>query len=236
MSATVAIMQPYAFPYLGYFSLVAAADVFVFYDDVNYIPRGWINRNRVLINGQSHTFTIPVAGASQNDRILDVRLHEFDGFRDKFLKQVRLAYARAPNFEAGYAYVLSVFACEPATIAQLAIDSVTLLCRQLGIERRFLRSSQLSPETQGMDKAERLVAITRALGATKYVNALGGTALYDKPRFAALGVELSFVSPRLGAYPQGQAAEFTAGLSIIDVLMNNSAAQVVRMIGDYELV
>ncbi|MBI5898396.1 MAG: WbqC family protein [Rhodocyclales bacterium] len=236
MSATVAIMQPYVFPYLGYFSLVAAADVFVFYDDVNYIPRGWINRNRVLINGLPHTFTMPVANASQNDRILDVRLHAFGRFRDKFFKQMRLAYARAPNFEAGFAYVESVLKGEPALIAQVAIDSVTTLCQQLGIERRFLRSSQVAPETHGMDKAGRLAAITRALGSTKYVNALGGTALYDKPRFATLGVELSFVSPRLGAYPQGRTAEFTAGLSIIDVLMNNPAGQVARMIGDYELV
>lgn len=236
MSTTVAIMQPYAFPYLGYFSLVAAADVFVFYDDVNYIPRGWINRNRVLINGLPHTFTIPVANASQNERILDVRLHEFGRFRDKFLKQIRLAYARAPNFEAGFDYVESVLKEESMTIADLAIDSVVSFCRRLGIDRQFLRSSQVSPETYGMDKAARLVVITRALGATTYVNALGGTALYDKPQFAALGVELNFVSPRLGAYSQRQATEFTGGLSIIDVLMNNSAEHVVRMIGDFELV
>lgn len=236
MSATVAIMQPYAFPYLGYFSLVAAAEIFVFYDDVNYIPRGWINRNRVLINGLPHTFTIPVTNASQNERILDVRLHEFGRFRDKFLKQIRLAYVRAPNFEAGFDYVESVLKEGSVTISDLAIGSVVSFCRRLGIDRQFLRASQVSPETHGMDKAERLAAISRALGATKYVNALGGTALYDKAQFAALGVELSFIRPRLGAYPQVQATEFTAGLSIIDVLMNNSPAQLVRMIGDYELV
>lgn len=236
MPTTVAIMQPYAFPYLGYFSLVAAADTFVFYDDVNYIPRGWINRNRVLINGVAHTFTIPVVNASQNDRIVDTRLHDFAAFRNKFIKQVRLAYAKAPNFDTGFDYVDAVLKGAPASIAELAISSVVMLCRRLGIEKQFLRASEISPETHGMERGDRLIAITRALGSSRYVNALGGTVLYDKSRFGASGVDLQFVKPRLGAYPQGRAAEFTPGLSIIDVLMNNPVQHVAHMIGDYELV
>src|SRR5690606_39843209 len=123
---TVAIMQPYAFPYLGYFNLVQASGVFVFYDDVNFITRGWINRNRVLVKGQAHQFSIPLSGASQNKRILDVGLHDFGAFRNKFLKQLKHAYRHAPCYGSGLAYAEEVLSSDYERIADLAIASVKL--------------------------------------------------------------------------------------------------------------
>ena len=236
MAPTVAIMQPYVFPYLGYFSLLEASDVFVVYDDVNYIPRGWINRNRLLINGAEYTFTIPVANASQNDLIHEVRLHGYAGFRQKFLRQVRLAYGRAAAFDAGFSYVEAVMTAGRETISEIAIASIEQAVKLLGLDKRIVRSSAVASESRGMERAERLIAITNAFGSASYVNAMGGTALYDKRYFLERGVTLSFVSPRLREYPQVRTGGFVPGLSIIDVLMNNPSELVVEMFKDYELV
>lgn len=236
MLPTVAIMQPYAFPYLGYFSLVEASDIFVAYDDVNYIPRGWINRNRLLINGAEFTFTIPVANASQNDLIHQVRLHGYAGFRDKFLKQIQQAYRKATCFDVGFGYVEAVMAPGRNSISELAISSIEEAFRLLGSPKRILRSSEFAAESRGMERAERLIAIAKALGSVSYVNAMGGTALYDKPFFSEHGVRLSFVRPHLSTYPQLRVDSFVPGLSIIDILMNNPVQRVVEMIRDYELV
>ncbi|MBI5108975.1 MAG: WbqC family protein [Rhodocyclales bacterium] len=236
MSPVVAVMQPYVFPYLGYFSLVEASDVFVVYDDVNYIPRGWINRNRLLINGSEFTFTLPVANASQNDRIHEVKLHGYTAFRQKFLKQIRLAYGKAACFDAGFSYVEAVMTPGRETISEVATASIEEVFKSLGSGKHIVRSSECASASRGMERADRLIAITKSFGAASYVNAMGGTALYDKRYFLERGVTLSFVRPRLREYPQVRASRFVPGLSIIDVLMNNPGERVLEMIRDYELV
>lgn len=235
-SPVVAVMQPYVFPYLGYFSLVAASDLFVFYDDVNYIPRGWINRNRILVAGAPHTFTVPVANASQNVAIGDVATHDFAAFRKRFLRQLECAYRKAPQFDAAYALVEDVLDVEAPGIGALAMRSVERVSRALSIERTFLRSGQRFAETRGLERAARLVAITRALGASRYVNSPGGAALYEPADFAARGVTLQFLQPRLAPYPQRGAAEFLSGLSVIDALMHCPWDEVARRVNDFELV
>src|SRR5512140_19777 len=95
---SIAIMQPYFLPYIGYFQLMAAVDKFVVFDDVNYINRGWINRNRLLLNGGAHTFTVPLRGASQNKLICDIELAEDDGWRDKLLRTISQSYAKTPCY------------------------------------------------------------------------------------------------------------------------------------------
>jgi len=235
MISCAAVMQPYVFPYIGYFNLIEASDAFVFYDDVHYINRGWINRNRVLINGAAHTFTVPLAGASQNRLIMDVALHELVSFRAKFLRQLGQAYARAPYFQAGISYVETVLRQPCVSIADLAIHSVEQLYVFLGLSRKLFRSSATFGASRGMERADRLIEITRALGATRYVNALGGMDLYEQEYFRQYEVELNFVRPVLAPYRQG-GHDFVPGLSIIDVVMNNDVETVASLIRQYELV
>lgn len=234
-SPVVAIMQPYLFPYLGYLGLLCAADVFVFYDDVHYIPRGWINRNRILVNGAPHTFTVPVARASQNALILDIGTHDFDAFRRHFLRQLECAYRQAAHFEAGFALVREVLEGPAPTIAELAMRSVERVARALGLERRLLRSSEHFADSRGTPRAERLIAITRALGASRYVNSPGGATLYSPAAFAAQGVSLRFVQPKLTPYRQGPGQAFVPGLSVIDALMHLPAAEVARQVRQFDL-
>lgn len=229
----VAVMQPYVFPYLGYLSLVHASDVFVFYDDVQHMPRGWIHRNRILINGAPYTFTVPLAGARQQMRIDELCTHEFGSFRQRFLRQLEVAYRRAPQFDATYAWVRQVLDVDRPGMAELAMRSVQMVCERLGLGRRFLRSSQRCAASRGLPRAERLIAITRALGASRYVNAPGGASLYQPAAFAARGVSLRFVQPALPAYAQTGTSGFVPGLSVIDALMHCPPDHVAAMVRDY---
>src|SRR5687768_6232595 len=95
----LAIMQPYFLPYLGYYQLVNAVDTFVFFDDVNFIKKGWIHRNQVLVNGEAHKFTIPLKDASQNKKIYEVHLSDYAAWRDSFLKIIDFNYKKAPYYE-----------------------------------------------------------------------------------------------------------------------------------------
>lgn len=229
----VAVMQPYVFPYLGYLALVHASDVFVFYDDVQHMPRGWIHRNRILIHGAPHTFTVPLAGARQHQRIDELRTHDLAAFRRHFLRQLGSAYRRAPHFDSTFAWVEQVLATDDPGMAGLAMRSVRMACERLGIERRFVRASIDAADSRGLPRAERLIAITRSLGGRRYVNSPGGAALYEPAEFAARGVTLRFVRPALPPYPQLGAPSFVPGLSVIDALMHCPLDQVAAMARAY---
>jgi len=231
----VSVMQPYIFPYLGYFSLLHACDHFVFYDDVQHISRGWINRNRILIHGFPHTFTVPLAQAHQSDRIDTLRTHDFATFRARLLKQLACAYRRAPQFEPTYAWVQQVLEGDPTSMAELAMRSVRLGAERLGVLRRFVRSSEQLATTRGLPRAERLATITRALGGRRYINSPGGRMLYRQTDFAPFGVALRIVQPVLLPYAQVGSHAFVPGLSIIDALMHLPPHQVAEKMKSYTL-
>lgn len=92
-------MQPYLFPYLGYFQLIQAVDKFILLDDVNFIKRGWVNRNRILVNGKDHLFSLPLQRASQFKKINDLKLADYPGWRNRFFKTLTHAYRQASQYE-----------------------------------------------------------------------------------------------------------------------------------------
>jgi len=230
----IAIMQPYIFPYIGYFHLITSSCLFVFYDDVNYITRGWINRNRILINNADSLFTVPVSKASQNQLINSTCPAIDDAWRRKFCRTITHAYRKAPYFSKAEPVVSEVFLADYNSIADLAINSIINVYNYLNIPFRYTRSSICAPDTMGMDKADRLITITKREGFARYVNAPGGIKLYDKQYFARRNVELSFVKSQSIHYKQF-ADYFVPALSIIDVLMFNSPQDVVKMFGRYTL-
>ena len=231
----LAIMQPYVFPYLGYYQLVHATDRFIFYDDVHFIKRGWIHRNTVLVNGRSHRFSVPLAGASQHKLIGEVLLHpvEYPAWREKFLKTLHQHYKKAPCFEPAYALVSNVLNGEPASVASLATDSIVAVCHYLGLETDFLMSSQLSYD-RALKGSNKIMALCQQQGARSYVNPIGGRELYQAEDFANRGIALQFIRPECMEYRQF-ALPFVASLSIIDVLMFNTVPQIQAMLPHYEL-
>lgn len=228
----VAIMQPYIFPYLGYFQLIQAVDTFVFYDDVNFIKRGWINRNRILVNGQEHLITFPLKKASQNKLIKDVEVALDDIWLQQFYKTLEQNYKHAPYYTQTLKLIQTVFETPHTTIAELAMHSVKVISDDLGINTNFKLSSVDFPETIGMSKSERLIKISQLNGSDHYVNPSGGKVLYDKTDFRLNGLTLSFIENELLPYRQFD-GNFVNGLSIIDVLMFNTIEEVNYLINKY---
>jgi hypothetical protein len=231
----LSIMQPYIFPYIGYFHLIQATEKIVFYDDVNYIKRGWINRNRILLNGKDHVFTIPVSKASQNKQIREIEIAIDEKFRTKFVSTLLNAYKKAPFYKEVITVVEKVLEAPAENISELAITSICSVYDYLGKNINWTESSSCCAETIEEKKGDRLIAISKNLGYDKYVNSIGGMELYVKDDFAAKGVNLSFVKSKPIAYDQGL-AEFIPNLSIIDILMFNPPEKVWGFFHEFELI
>lgn len=231
----LAIMQPYLFPYLGYFQLIAAADKFVIYDDVAFIKQGWVNRNHVLMHGRSLLFSVPLQGASSNQLICETAVSpvEYPRWKDKFLKTLALAYAKAPHYEPTRQLLATVIDAAPGNIGELARRSIIAVCERLQLPTRIQPTSGSYANAQ-LHAQDRVLDICAREGATLYINAPGGRELYAPEAFAAQGMELRFLRSRLPAYPQFQ-HPFVPALSILDVLMFNSADAVRAMLTAYDL-
>ncbi len=235
MNDSISIMQPYIFPYLGYFHLIESSKLFVFYDDVHYIKKGWINRNRILLNGKDFLFTIPVKKVSQNKLINEIEPAIDKKWKQVFFKTLEFAYKKAPYYKEVIALIDDVFNANYTDITDLCIKSIETVYSYLGEKINYVKSSQFAPETKGIDKADRLIAITKKAHYHKYSNAIGGQALYHKEYFRGKGVDLFFVKSQLKEYKQFD-NEFVKGLSIIDVLMFNDIEVVRSFLRDFELI
>ncbi len=228
-------MQPYLFPYIGYFQMINAVDVFVFYDDVNYIKKGWINRNRILVNGKDKLFTIPLKDASQNKMINEVDIFLERPEVRKIFETIKQNYKKAPFFSEVFPIIESVFWSPSSTIGDLAILSIKAVNEYLGITTVLKQSSVDFANTKGLERAERLIAICKQTGAEKYINAIGGQELYTKEYFASQGIDLKFIKSEPIAYKQFD-NEFVPWLSIIDVLMFNSVEVVHHLLKKYQIL
>jgi hypothetical protein len=224
----LAIMQPYLFPYLGYFQLAASVDRFVFYDDVAFIKNGWINRNRILLGGVPHYLTTPLTGASSSRRIEEIRVQPRQHWMPKLLELLRHAYARAPQYGAVNRLVERVLSDDTDSIAQLAARSVSQTCEYLDVDTTFVPTSTGYGNSTLKSEA-RVIDICIREQASTYVNLPGGRALYSREAFANAGVDLEFVDTALPPYAQF-GAPFVPGLSIIDVLMFNRVESVRAML------
>lgn len=231
---TIAIMQPYFLPYIGYLQLIKAVDKFILYDDVAFINRGWINRNRLLMNGKDHLFTIPLKDASQNKRIRDVELGDDPKWRSKLLKTIEQAYRKAPFYTTVYPLLEKVVNLEARTIAELIAGGLPLLTDYLGIKTELVPSSTVY-ENEDLKAQERILDICRREKASRYINPIGGQELYDRQRFADAGIELFFIQSKRLEYPQFK-NEFVPWLSIADILMFNDVPVVHQLLDAYELV
>lgn len=232
MKKKIAIMQPYFFPYIGYFQLVNSVDKFVFYDDVNYIQRGWVNRNRILINGNPSYLTVPLNKASQNMLINEVRV--LNGSKN-LIKTVEMAYKKAPYYNEIMPLIQQVFSKEYNFISDMAIDSVKLVSNYLGFNTVFELSSEEYSSTKCLDRANRLIEISKLNKCVNYLNPINGQELYSKEEFRNNGIELNFIKSKEIRYAQFNNI-FVPSLSMIDVLMFNSRFEVMSFLDQFEFI
>lgn len=235
-SKSVSIMQPYFFPYIGYFQLIAAADEFIFRDDVQFIERGWIHRNRLLVEGKAKYLTIPKRSGSKYLKINEVE-HVMDRTqklsREYLLNLVSSYYNKAPFFEEVYPLIENVLTLNSQKIADLAIASVKETCRYIGLFSPEKRASGISYD-RNLGLTESLIDICKTENADIYINAPGGKKLYSKEEFHQHNVTLKFVEPGEITYQQFENS-FIPWLSIIDVMMFNSREQIWKLLQNYRL-
>jgi len=224
MPRKLAIMQPYFLPYIGYFQLIRAVDVFVIYDDVQFMKGGWIERNRMLVNGMPHWFGLTLEKASHK---LDINRRVFaadiDSQKIALLYKVHCAYAKAPHYSATMAMLEEILGGDERNVATVLTRQLRILCRHLGIETELQLSSEMVKNT-GLTGEARVIDMVQRLGADHYINAAGGQALYSRENFARHGIRLSFLQSRPVVYRQ-YAHDFVPWLSILDVLMFNTVEQ-----------
>lgn len=231
-----AVMQPYFFPYIGYFQLLEAVDTFVILDDVNFIKRGWINRNTILLNGEPHLFTIPLDKPSQNKLICETKLNFPAKEREKFLKTIHTAYKKAEQFSAFFGILEKIVLCEHDDITSFIHNSFDEVCAYLALETKIVRSSELE-KNNSLKAQDRIIEICKVIGTDLYINPSGGKDLYQAESFEQNDIELKFINTNFDAITYNQfGSVFTPHLSFIDVLMFNDKKTIKTFLNQYTLV
>ena len=228
----LAIMQPYFFPYIGYFQLINAVDKFIFYNDVNFIKGGWINRNRILIHGKAHYITVQLKNASSYRLISET---EFKDSNNVILKTININYKKAPFFNEAWQIIEDSFNVKTNMISELAINTIKSVCNYLKIDKVFEFSDLHYTKTKDLNREKRILKICQLNNADTYINPIGGMELYNKQDFEKEGIELKFLKTKDIVYKQFN-YEFVPNLSIIDVMMFNSKEEIKSMLNEYELI
>ncbi|GKW30211.1 WbqC family protein [Pectobacterium brasiliense] len=229
-----AVMQPYFFPYIGYFQLMAEVDVFVVYDNIKYTKKGWINRNRILLNGKDSTFSLPLKKDSDfldvKDRVLSETFN-----RDDLINKIRGAYRRAPYFKNVFPLLENIINYRDDNLFNYILYSLVSIKRYLGLTCDIKVSSSINID-HSLKSQDKVLAFGNALGAKSYSNPPGGISLYSQEAFSLHGMTLNFIQPNNIIYKQFD-EPFVAWLSIIDVMMFNSSDEVLHLItNEYELI
>ncbi len=232
------IMQPYLFPYIGYFQLINAVDEFVVYDDVQYIKNGWINRNAILQSGGNASpvqFTFSVKGDRSDNKINERYYSDtFPAEVKRFLKTLYYNYHNAPHYTDTIALIQEILTYSDRCVSQYNAYSLQKISEYLGIKTRFLLSSTLSIPSE-LKAQDRVLWVCKHLGTTVYINAIGGQELYSQEIFERKGIQLRFLRTGEISYHQ-YSTEFVPNLSIIDIMMFNSPEEVRDLLEIYRLI
>ena len=229
----VGIMQPYFFPYIGYWQLINAVDKFVIYDDVNFIKGGWINRNKILVNGQARYINLQMHKASPNKLINEIEVLGNKVYNKKLLKTIESSYRKAPYYSEVYPLIENIIKQDENNMSKYLINSIREICKYLEINTQILVSSEIEKNNnlRGQDK---IIEICKILGANQYINAIGGIELYSRKDFESNGILLNFLRTKSIRYKQFN-DNYLPNLSIIDVIMFNSVQETKRLMEEYEL-
>lgn len=221
----IAIMQPYFFPYIGYFQLMDAVDEFVIYDNIEFTKKGWINRNRILVDRKDSYITIPLKKDSDYLDVRDRRLAEiWLSERNMMLNRITGAYKKAPYFNCAYPIVEKCILFEEYNLFNFILNSLSLIKEYLEIQTPFLISSSILIDHE-LKAENKVVAICKARKADSYLNPIGGVQLYDSDRFKEQGIDLHFLKTNDFSYKQFN-NDFVPFLSIMDVMMFNSKEEI----------
>lgn len=252
----VAVMQPYFFPYIGYFQLIRAVDVFCPYDRIAFQKRGWAHHNHILSPGRPpNRIGLRVRGKSSFRLIADLQLDDSTPWRRQLLKTLRCSYGRRPFFDESYPFLEELMLTGLSSLSEFNKHCIIRTAQHLGLKTAVLSETRFDDLEASLDrgadavtedmghsgvhppdcKTVRAAGICKRLGGTEFVNSRGGMKLYNKQDFAHEGISLLFLVPRQISYSQGSQT-FHPDLSIIDVLMNCGRARTRELLDRYDLV
>jgi hypothetical protein len=220
----IAIMQPYFFPYLGYFQLINAVDQWIAFDNIQFIDKGWINRNRILHPNHSKEWqfiTIPLSKRGQFDKICDISIKSDIDWKSEILGKLTVyKNFKAPYYNEVVGLVEKVFETKEENLSKFIVRSLRLICDYLDIKTKIQIQSEMSldlPITK--HPGQWALNISEKLGASEYINPMGGYNIFDEKEFMKKKIKLTFLKPNLSHYKQSWFKDFKAGLSILDLLM-----------------
>jgi hypothetical protein len=221
----IAIMQPYILPYIGYFQLINAVDKFVVYDNIQFTKKGWINRNRILVNGKDEYITLPLKSASDYLTVAEKTLADsYTTEKIKLLRKITGAYLKATEYKNIFPVIETVVNYSEMNLFKYIFNSLKVICSYLDIKTEFIVSSTLDVN-HNLKSQDKVLAICKALNASQYINPIGGMELYAPADFMQHNIKLNFLQATPVEYKQFQNI-FVPWLSIIDVLMFNPKEKV----------
>ena len=239
MGGTIGIMQPYLFPYLGYFQLMNVVDRWIVFDEVQFIDKGWINRNRILhpdVVKEWQYITVPLANRGQFDKISDISIKSEIDWRSEILGKLTYYKNKAPFYNETKTFVLDCLDTDESDISQFVTGVLKKTADYMSIDTQIDVQSVLQLSIGCIEHPrQQALKISEALGASKYINPFGGLEMFKPDEFVASGIELCFLKTILEPYPQKR-NDFVPGLSIIDVMMWNSFASIRKMLDDYQML
>jgi hypothetical protein len=231
----IGIMQPYFFPYVGYYSLIKYTDYWIVFDEVQFIRHGWIERNRILKPNEGWQYIqTPVVKHPRNMLIKDIEIRNNELWREKIIAQLQHYKKKAPNYDKVIKLISEALALETNSIVELNVNILVVTCSYLGIDFKFDIFSKMQLEIDNVKAPDEwALNISSALGATEYVNPPGGKSFFDSKKYKEKDIKLTFLLNKINTYNQKR-TPFEGGLSIIDLLMFNSIEEVNCMIDNYE--
>ena len=229
------IMQPYFMPYIGYWQRIHAVDQHVIFDDVNYIKRGWMNRNRIMIAGEPHFLNMNLFGASQNKLINEVEVNPDIALQSKMLKTLELAYKKATHYDEAMKCLEPIIRNTETNLAKYLEFQIRELCTYMGISTEIVMSSSIEKNNL-LKGQEKIIEICHKQGASTYYNAHTGMELYSEDVFEKEGLKLVFIKDAATVQYHQLSSEFIPAMSIIDVLMNCSKSEITTLLDDYVLL
>jgi len=233
----IAIMQPYFFPYIGYFQLINLVDKWIIFDTPQYIRHGWVNRNKIIHpNDGSQYIIVPLKKHSRNISIKDVQVNNDQNWKERILGQLMHYKKKAKYFNETYDLISECFDIDVNSLSKLNIFILERVCRFLDINFNYQFFSEMTINIESISHpGDWALFISNELKAREYINPPGGVDLFEPAKFAELGIKLNFIYPGEIIYQQGSKKNFISNLSIIDILMWNSKHEIKKMLNQFAL-
>ncbi len=227
------IMQPYFMPYIGYWQLLQVADIFVIYDDVAFINKGWINRNQILTNNVQTMFTIPLIGASQNKKINEIEIEWKSNWEKKFIKTIEQSYSKSISYKFFIPVLTEILNYKTEKISDYIAHSIQKMVEYLEINVTILQSEIY--QNSNLKAQDRIIDICKQTATETYINAIGGKSLYDIDSFRGHQIDLKFIESLQLPYSQ-KSKTFIPYLSIIDLCMNVEQKDIKNHLNSYQFI